>query len=317
MVMLAVLAVALIALFIPNAGLWIETSWINWLLAVVMFGMGLTLKLSDFALIVKRPKDAIIGCCAQFIIMPALAYALGKLFHLEPALLAGVALVGACPGGTASNVITFLSRGDLSLSIAVTGLSTALAPILTPAITYLLLRETIAVDYAMMFQTIAIVVVIPLALGFVLTRLFEGLASRLAKCAPIISLTAICLIVATVIAHNAHEIRSSSAIVFVVVILHNLLGYFFGFTIARLSGMSASKIKALTIEVGMQNSGLASGLASKVFASMPMAAAPGAIFSVWHNVSGAIMVEIFKRWNPDEPEDTSTKSGAKKTTSQG
>ena len=308
MVMLTVLAVALLALFAPKTCLWIDPAWINYLLGVVMFGMGLSLKLSDFALIVKRPKDVLIGCSAQFIVMPALAYALGKAFHLEPALLAGVALVGACPGGTASNVITFLSRGDLALSVAITSLSTALAPIATPAITYLLLRETVAVDYFVMFKIIAVVVVLPVVLGFVANRYFATITAKISKVTPAISVAAICIIIAAVVSRNAEAVRTSSAVVFVVVILHNLLGYFFGFSIARIFKMPAEKIKAVTIEIGMQNSGLASGLATSVFENAPLAAAPGAIFSVWHNISGAILAEIFKRWNAPSSTAWATKN---------
>ena len=293
MVTVSVLVVAVLALLAPETCVWIQTSWINSLLAVVMFSMGLSLEIKDFAIIVKRPKDVFLGCAAQFIIMPCLAYALGRAFHLEPALLAGVALVGACPGGTASNVITYLSRGDLALSVAMTSLSTALAPLATPAITYLLLRQTVDVNVASMFWIIAQVVVIPIALGFFVNRYFAAFTRKIAKATPIISVVAICIIVASVISHNAEKILSTSTVIFAVVILHNLLGFFFGFLVAALMGLPIAKIKTLTIEIGMQNSGLASVLANDVFA----AATPGAIFSVWHNLSGAILAEFFKRWN--------------------
>ena len=131
-----VLAVAALALFAPQTCLWIQTSWINYLLMIVMFGMGLTLRLEDFAIVFKRPKDIIIGCIAQFTVMPLLAFALGKGFHLEAGLLAGVILVGTCPGGTASNVMTYLSNGDVPLSVGMTSVNTLLSPFLTPAITF-------------------------------------------------------------------------------------------------------------------------------------------------------------------------------------
>ena len=157
---LIVLAVAALALFVPASCLWIQTSWINTLLMVVMFGMGLTLKLDDFAAVFKRPKDIALGCAAQFTIMPLLAFLLGKLFGLDAGLMAGVVLVGTCPGGTSSNVMTYLGKGDVALSVGMTSVNTLLAPILTPAITWLLLRTSVSVDVAGMFLSIVKVVIV-------------------------------------------------------------------------------------------------------------------------------------------------------------
>ncbi len=159
-----VLAVAALALFVPSSSLWIDTAWINYLLMIIMFGMGLTMKPRDFAPVFTRPKDILIGCAAQFIIMPSLAFGLSRLFGLDPALTAGVVLVGTCPGGTASNVITYLSKGDVALSVGMTGVNTLLAPLLTPAITYLLLQTTVKVDVWNMFWSIVTVILIPIAL---------------------------------------------------------------------------------------------------------------------------------------------------------
>ena len=158
-----VLVVAVVALFIPKTCLWIETDWINYLLMVIMFGMGLTMKLSDFAVVFKKPKDVIIGCIAQFVVMPALAYLLGKIFGLSNELLVGVVLVGTCPGGTSSNVITYLSKGDTAMSVGMTSINTLLAPLLTPALTYLYLRTSVNVDVKTMFLSIIQVVIIPVA----------------------------------------------------------------------------------------------------------------------------------------------------------
>ena len=143
---LIILAVSVLALFVPGSCLWVQTSWINYILMAVMFGMGLTLKPVDFAVVFKHPKDIIIGCFAQFTVMPLLAFGLGKLFGLEAGLLAGVILVGTCPGGTASNVITYLSKGDVALSVAMTSVSTLLAPLATPALCALCADRTVAVD---------------------------------------------------------------------------------------------------------------------------------------------------------------------------
>ena len=293
---LIVLAVAALALFVPDSCLWVQTSWVNYLLMVVMFGMGLTLKLEDFKLVFTRPKDIVIGCVAQFTVMPLLAWVLGKVFQLDLALLAGVVLVGTCPGGTSSNVITYLSKGDVALSVGMTSVNTLLAPFLTPAITYLLLRTTVTVDPVSMFLSIVKVVIVPIALGFIINKLWGKFTQKLVTVLPSVSVVAICLIVAAVVSHNAGKIMSTGAIVFVVVILHNLLGYACGFGIGKALHMSPSKTKAISVEIGMQNSGLATSLAGTAFPDLAMATVPGAIFSVWHNISGAILANLYNRW---------------------
>ncbi|MFR8548701.1 MAG: bile acid:sodium symporter family protein [Lachnospiraceae bacterium] len=291
-----VLVIAALALFVPSSCLWVQTSWVNYLLMVVMFGMGLTLKLEDFKLVFTRPKDIIIGCLAQFTVMPLLAWLLGTVFQLDPALLAGVILVGTCPGGTSSNVITYLSKGDVALSVGMTSVNTLLAPFLTPAITYLLLRTTVTVDPVSMFLSIIKVVIVPIALGFIINKLFGKFTQKLVSVLPSVSVVAICLIVAAVVSHNSEKIMTTGAIVFVVVILHNLLGYACGFGIGRLLHLSVPKTKAISIEIGMQNSGLATSLAGTAFPELAMATVPGAVFSVWHNISGAVLANIYSRW---------------------
>ena len=293
---LIVLAVAALALFVPQSSLWIDTSWINYLLMVVMFGMGLTMKPRDFALVFKRPKDILVGTAAQFIIMPALAFGLSKLFQLDPALTAGVVLVSTCPGGTSSNVITYLSKGDVALSVGMTSVNTLLAPLLTPVITWLLLQTTVRVDVWAMFWSIIQVIIIPVALGFVINRFFGKFTEKAVAVLPSVSTVAICLIIAAVVSHNAEKIYTSGVLVFAVVILHNLLGYAGGFGLGKLLKMPPEKVKALSIEVGMQNSGLATSLAGTAFSGLAMATVPGAVFSVWHNISGAILAGFYRRW---------------------
>jgi len=290
-----VLVVAALALFIPDSLIWIKTSWINYLLMVVMFGMGLTLNLNDFKIVFTRPKDIIIGCIAQFTIMPLLAFAIGKVFGLEAGLLAGVILVGTCPGGTSSNVITYLSKGDVALSVGMTSVNTLLAPFLTPAITYLLLKTTIHVDMLSMFTSIIKVVIVPILLGFIINKIWGKYTRKVTNVLPMISVIAITLIVAAVVSHNSEKILSTGAIVFVVVILHNLCGYACGYVLGVLLKLPIEKKKALSIEIGMQNSGLATSLAGTAFPDLAMATVPGAIFSVWHNISGAILANIFTR----------------------
>lgn len=290
-----VLAVAALALFVPASGVWIPLKAVNYLLMVVMFGMGLTMKLNDFKVVFVHPKEMIVGCVAQFTIMPLLAFALGKIFGLEAALLAGVILVGTCPGGTSSNVITYMSKGNVALSVGMTSVNTLLSPVLTPAITYLLLRTSVNVDVWAMCLSILQVVILPIALGFVVNRFAGKFVARAVELLPVISVIAICLIVSTVVSHNAGKIMTTGAIVFVVVILHNLLGYACGFGVGKLFRMDLAKTKALTVEIGMQNSGLATSLAASAFPSLAMATVPGAIFSVWHNISGAVLAAVLQR----------------------
>ena len=290
-----VLAVAALALFAPRTCLWIQTSWINYLLMIVMFGMGLTLILEDFVIVFRRPKDIITGCIAQFTVMPLLAFVLGKGFHLEAGLLAGVILVGTCPGGTASNVMTYLSNGDVPLSVGMTSVNTLLSPFLTPMITFLLLRTTVRVDVASMFFSIIKVVIIPIVVGFIVNRFWGKYKEKISDMLPFVSVAAITLIVAAVVSHNAGRILETGAIVFIVVILHNTLGYAVGFVLGKILNLPMKKKKALAIEIGMQNSGLATSLAGTAFPDLAMATVPGAIFSVWHNISGALLANVLRR----------------------
>ena len=238
------------------------------------------------------------GCLAQFTIMPLLAFGLGRAFGLEEGLLAGVILVGTCPGGTASNVMTYLSGGDVPLSVGMTSVNTLLSPVLTPAITYLLLRTTVRVDAAGMFFSIIRVVIVPILLGLIINRIAGEHKERVSELLPLVSVTAITLIVAAVVSHNSERIFQTGAVVFIVVILHNILGYAAGFLLGLTLKLPAAKKKALAIEIGMQNSGLASSLAGSAFPDLAMATVPGALFSVWHNISGALLANVLRRMDP-------------------
>lgn len=295
-----VVAVTLLSLFVPSSSLWIQTGWINPLLMLVMFGMGLTLSIRDFIPVFTHPKYVLLGTIAQFTIMPLLAWGLSIVFGLDAALMAGVVLVGTCPGGTSSNVITYLSRGDVALSVGMTSVNTLLAPFLTPAITYMILHAAISVDVVAMFVSIVQVVIIPIVLGFAINKLFPKITETLSDILPAVSVTAICLIVACVVSHNSERILSTGWLVFAVVILHNILGYLCGFILGKILGLDTARVKAISIEVGMQNSGLATSLAGSTFPNFAMATVPGALFSVWHNISGALLASVYRRWNDDE-----------------
>ena len=287
-----VIIISIIALIVPQTFLWV-TPQISPLLGIAMFGMGMTLKLQDFQEVLKNPKDVLVGVLAQFTIMPALAYFLAKIFSLPPELAVGVILVGTCPGGTASNVITYLAKGDVALSVSITMTTTTLAPIVTPFLTLLLAGKWIEVSFSAMMLSICQIVILPIVLGIVINSLFSATVEKFSKVLPLISILAILLIVGGVVSANAQKILEVGLIMTVVVILHNLLGYFFGFLIARAMKMNLPKTKTLSIEVGMQNAGLASSLAILHFGAV--AAIPSAIFTICHNVSGSIMANVLSR----------------------
>ena len=287
-----VLAAAVVALLFPSVLQQIPTKVINYMLGVVMFGMGLTLNLKDFKIVFSRPKDVIVGCLAQFTIMPLLAWGLARLFQLDEALALGVVLVGCCPGGTASNVITYLAKGDLALSVGMTGVSTLLAPLLTPLLTWALAGKSVDVDVAGMLLSILWVVILPIVVGLVVKGLWPKFTEKATAYLPAVSSLAIAFIVAIVIGANAHKLMAGGLVIVIVVVLHNLCGLSLGYLIGRLLGLAEPKKRAISIEVGMQNSGLASSLATLHFAAYPMATIPGAIFSVWHNISGAMVARL-------------------------
>ena len=289
---LLVVAVAIIALAIPSSFEWVPPR-IPILLGVIMFGMGMTLRIEDFKEIFRRPRDVLIGLLAQFTIMPLLAYALAIIFQLPAQLAAGVILVGTCPGGTASNVITYLAKGDLALSVSLSMASTILAPIVTPLLTWILAGAWVNVSFFDMMLSIVQVVIAPILLGIIINNLFADFVKRVVKILPVISIVAILLIVGGVISVNADKILQTGLTIILVVILHNLCGYGLGYCAAKISGMNVAKTKAISIEVGMQNSGLATSLAMTHFSAA--AAIPGAIFSVWHNISGSIAANYLSK----------------------
>ena len=290
------LLVAIIALLAPDpVHAALPTSWVNPLLGIVMFGMGMTLKLGDFKVVFTKPKAVITGILSQFIIMPLLAWALCTVFQLPTELAVGVILVGCCPGGTSSNVMTYLSKGDVALSVGMTACTTVLAPIVTPALVLLLAGQSVDVSYVSMLMSIVQVVLVPIILGFIINAIAPKIADVFGKVLPLISVVAISLIIMAVVSANAAKLMTVGALIIVVVMLHNLCGYALGYLAGRALGLSHAQMRTLSIEVGMQNSGLATSLATVHFAAMPLAAVPGAVFSVWHNISGAIYANILAR----------------------
>lgn len=274
-----------IAMCVPEVFIWLK-SYITWMLGIIMFGMGMTMTLADFKGVLQSPKAVCIGVIAQFVLMPSLAYLLCQLFQLPAEIAVGVILVGCCPGGTASNVITYMAKGNIALSVACTSVATLLAPILTPSIFYLLASQWLKIDATSMFVSILQVVLFPIILGLITRGLFKQKVEQYIQVLPLVSVLAIVAIVAAIIAGSQAAILQSGALILAVVILHNGLGYLLGFWASRCFKLAYADCKAVSIEVGMQNSGLGVALAAVHFAASPITAVPSAIFSLWHNVSG-------------------------------
>ena len=296
MVWLVVLVGAAGAVF-PASLSWIAPQ-VPLLLGIVMFGMGMTIELKDFRHLVCHPWDVGIGVLAQFTIMPLVAYLLTQAFSLSPDLAVGVILVGTCPGGTASNVITYLAKGDVALSVTMTMATTLLAPFVTPFLTLLLAGEEIAVNAPAMMLSIAEMVLLPVLLGAALNHFFRRRVAYALTVLPLISALLVALLVGVVVSMSAPRLTEVGALVALAVVLHNGFGLVLGYALAGLLGLSAPKRRAIGIEVGMQNSGMAASLALLYF--NPAAAIPAALFSVWHNISGSLAANWFTRHDADE-----------------
>lgn len=292
-----VVIVAVVSLIFPSPFLILvkvklyEQSLVTIGLAIIMFIMGLTMEGKDFKIILTNPKDVLIGCIAQFIIMPFTAFLLAKAFGLPAELAVGLVLLGTCPGGTASNVMTFLARGDIALSIGMTTLSTLLAPILTPALTYLLAGEWIEINIIAMVLDIIKVVIIPIFTGFIFHKFFAEKIKKISKFLVIIPILTILIVMGMCVAPNKVNLINSGILLIVVVCLHNWLGFALGYLVGKASNMNLAKRKALSIEIGLQNSGLAVGLAAQF--GNPICILPAAIATVIHQVSGSFLANLF------------------------
>jgi len=285
-----VILVAVIAYIFPSAFV-VFGGYVTILLGVVMFGMGLTLKPVDFKLVFTKPLPVIVGICAQYTIMPLGAFAIAYLLKLPAELAAGLVLLGSVPGGTASNVMVFLARGNVALSVAMTSLSTMLAPIMTPFLLYLLAGQWLPVDPVAMFMSIVQVIIIPIILGFLIQRFFPVIVDKGVSILPLVSVTAILLIVSGVTAANAEHVVTAGFLVFIAVFLHNSFGLFLGYAAAKIIGLDENDRRAISIEVGMQNSGLGVALATAHFS--PLAALPSVWGAIWHNISGPILATFW------------------------
>ncbi|WP_152658082.1 bile acid:sodium symporter family protein [Oceanobacillus sp. CFH 90083] len=290
-----VILVGIISFLFPAGFTWIAPH-VSLLLGIIMFGMGLTLTPKDFKNVIKTPKSVFIAVLAQYTIMPLIAYGLAVVFQLPPEIAVGVILVGCAPGGTASNVMTYLAKGNTALSVSATTVSTLLSPILTPTLTLLFASQWMEVSFAEMFISIIQVVLIPIILGFIIRLFFREQVEKSIAVLPLISVIGIVAVAAAVVSVNTEAIATSGLLIFGVVVLHNILGLLLGFLAARICKLSFPDQKAVSIEVGMQNSGLASKLALDFFTN-PVTAVPSALFSVWHNISGPILATFWSKYD--------------------
>ena len=263
------------------------------LLGLVMLGMGLTLTDESFRFVLRRPRVVLAGVVMQFLLMPLIGWVVAHALALSPQLAAGVILVGACPGGTASNVITYLARGDVALSITLTTCSTILAVVMTPLLTWLYLGELVDVPAMDMLLSVLEVVLLPVAVGAAVNTYFGVRLERVRPWFPFVSVVAIVLIIAIIVGLTGPRFAEVGLVVFAAVVLHNGGGLVLGYRLSRALGFTVAEQRTISIEVGMQNSGLGVALAAKYFSAV--AAIPGAVFSVWHNLSGSALAAWWAR----------------------
>lgn len=294
-----IIAVAVATFFVPHLFDWVRGTSQTVILGVIMLTMGLTLTTQDFKILARRPWDIFIGAAAQFIIMPGLAYTLVHVFRLSPPLAIGILLVGCCPGGVSSNIMSYLCHGDVAFSVGMTCASTLLAPVMTPFLMKLTAGQIVAVDAVGMFLNILIVTIIPVAAGCALNYFFSSRPSfpTIQKLMPGVSVLCLAMIVGGVISTVHDDLVSRGFVLFIwtfaVVFCHNSLGYLLGWLAGWLAGFNVAKKRTISIEVGMQNAGLATVLAGNFFAAQPLAVLPCAISCVWHSISGTILAGIY------------------------
>lgn len=286
----AALAVSILAYFQPQLLNGYADAIVP-LLGVIMFCMGLTLTTGDFRRVILRPGVVLLGIFMQFLCMPLLAWLIGMALQLPPALLAGMVLLGACPGGTASNLVCYLARGDVALSISMTCVSTLLAVVLTPWLTWIYVDESIVVPVAGMMLSLLKIIILPVILGLIINRYAARYLVRLNHVLPFLTLVAIVLIIGIIVSLNQSRMPDLLLPLLLAVILHNSLGLMLGYLFPAMLGIDSKTCRTLAIEVGMQNSGLAVALANVHFSSL--ASLPGALFSIWHNISGAVLASYW------------------------
>ncbi len=266
------------------------------LLMAVMLGMGLTLTPRDFRAVLATPRLVVVGVVLHYTVMPAAAWLLIRLLALDADTAIGVILVGSTSAGTASNVVSYLARGNVALSVTMTAISTLMAVVMLPALAWLLIGRTVPVPAADMMRAVAQVAVGPVLAGMLLRAMLGARVARLEPVFPLLSAIAIAAVVAIIVGLNAPRLATAAPRVLLAVVLHNGIGLAAGYALARLARADEASARTIAIEVGMQNSGLAVALALKLYS--PAAALPGAVFSVWHNLSGSTLAAYWARRPP-------------------
>ena len=290
-----IMAFAVIAFLKPEYFLWVQP-FVKQLIGGIMFCMGATLKFVDFKKVVTKPKLILVGILLQYTCMPLLAYTISKTLHLPTEQLIGMVLVGCCPGGTASNLITFFSKGNVALSVSLTLCSTLLAPLLTPLILYVLLAQEVPLDVTELMKSIFWIVFFPIMDALVIRHYFEEQFQKISFIFPSIAIVFISVVVAYIIGIDKDLLVGVPVLLFLAVVLHNGLGYILGYFISKMLRFSEKNARTIAIEVGMQNSGLGLALANQFFSAA--VALPSALFSIWHNLSGVFLA---KKWALNEP----------------
>lgn len=298
-----IIAIALVTFFIPELFKWVHGNTQTVILGLIMLTMGLTLTTQDFKIVAQRPMDIFVGAVAQFLIMPGVAYLLVHVWHLEPALALGILLVGCCPGGVSSNIMSYLCHGDVAFSVGMTCASTILAPVMTPLLMQLTAGAIIEIDTVGMFLNILIVTILPITIGCILNYYYSKRESfkTLQTLMPGTSVILLACIVGGVISTVHDPLVERGLILFIwtfaVVFCHNSLGYLLGWLSGRLAGFNTAKKRTISIEVGMQNAGLATVLAGTFFAAQPLSVLPCAISCAWHSISGTILAGLYRSWD--------------------
>ena len=290
-----VTAVAVFTYFFPDTFAWVKSHAQTSILGFIMLTMGLTLSKEDFRILISRPIDMLIGVTAQYLLMPLIAWTVAKALNLPHPVAVGLLLVGCCPGGVSSNIMSFLCKGDVAFSVGMTTVTTLLAPIMTPVLMLRLAGENVDVDALGMFKSILIVTILPVALGFSLNAAFSDKSrfAEIKKTLPGCAVIGLACIVGGVVSAHGQKIVASGIVIFAAVLLHNTLGYILGYLTGLFARFSNAKRRTVSIEVGMQNAGLATVLSAKHFPAMPEAAIASAVSCVWHSISGALLAGVF------------------------
>lgn len=294
-----IILASIVALIEPATFSWVKGDTQILVLGIIMLGMGMTLGKEDYRILAQRPLDIFVGSVAQYTIMPLVAIAVAKALNLSPGLTLGLVLVGTCPGGVSSNIMTFLARGDVAFSVGMTTVSTLLAPVMTPLWMMYLVGETVDMDGWAMFKFMLLVTLLPVVIGSVCNMLFERKTwfADVRAVMPGVAVIAFACIVGGVAAVHGHRFMESAFVMVAAIAAHNIIGYVLGYYSGALFGMNTAKKRTLAIEVGVQNAGLATGLSAKFFPSNAESAVATAVACVWHSVSGTVLGNLFAWWD--------------------